>query len=289
MSDLNSEHSKEKYFYNKYRDKVRFAGAKHSSIKYVSNLLKNKSSSNKLFLADSLWSVEKVQLYNLEIEMFIFCPEMIYSEEATKVTDYLINKSKESYIVSKKVFMKISEKDNTNGLLAVCKMPHYSLDTIKLKENCILIILDGIEMPGNIGTIIRSVDGAGGDGVIVCNSKARLIQSKVIKSSHGSIFKIPSMEVETKTLIKWLKDNEFQIYLTDTRAKKEYYEVDYSGRIAIVAGNERYGISKEWYDEDCKTISIPMFGDADSLNVSIATTIVLYEASLSQKKRRLRK
>ena len=164
--------------------------------------------------------------------------------------------------------------------MAICKLPHFELKDIKLKEKNLVVILDGLEIPGNIGTIIRSVDGAGGDGVILCNRKARLTHPKLIKSSQGSNFTIPIVETEMAEVTDWLYKNNFKIYLTDTRAQKEYYECNFDGRVAIVAGSERYGISREWYDTNCELISIPMYGDCDSLNVAIATTIVLYEAGL---------
>jgi RNA methyltransferase, TrmH family len=170
-----------------------------------------------------------------------------------------------------------------DGLLALCVLPHFELSDIELKKNSLVVILDGLEIPGNIGTIIRSVDGVDGSGVILCNRKARLTHPKLIKSSQGSNFTIPIVEGEVSDIISWLKENDFKIYLTDTRAEKEYHEETYEGRIAVVAGSERYGISREWYNHDCNMISIPMYGDCDSLNVAIATTIFLYEVSLQQK------
>lgn len=122
-----------------------------------------------------------------------------------------------------------------------------------------------------------------GDGIILCNRKARLTHPKLIKASQGSNFTVPIVECEMEEAFKWLSENNFKIYLTDTRAEEEYYEEDYKGRIAIVAGSERYGISREWYDKDVNMISIPMYGDCDSLNVAIATTIILYEAGLQLK------
>ena len=272
------------YFYNKYKHKVEFAGAQNGRIKQVSALNNNtKPNPKKLFVIEGIWALQKAKDYNLTIDGFIFCPECIFTPEGEKLVDYYVEKGESSYIVSKKVFLKLSERENPDGLLAICKLPVHSLEHIKLKENNLVVILDGLEIPGNIGTIIRSVDGVDGDGVILCNRKARLTHPKLIKSSQGSNFTIPIVDEETNNVMKWLQDNDFTIYLTDTRAKAEYFEEGYKGRVAIIAGSERYGISREWYDIPHKMISIPMYGDCDSLNVAIATTIVLYEASLKQK------
>ncbi|HZK70333.1 MAG TPA: TrmH family RNA methyltransferase [Clostridia bacterium] len=286
-SDLNSDlalDEKTKEYNDKYKGKLKLAGAGHPVIKYINGIIGNtKPNPKKLFVIEGLWGLQKALKYNLEIVAFAFCPECIFTPEGEKVVDDFINLSQDSYLLSKKVFLKISERENTDGLLAMCALPKFSLDDIKLKKNNLIVVLDGLEIPGNIGTIIRSVDGVDGDGVILCNRKARLTHPKLIKSSQGSNFTIPIIEGEVHDIKAWLKDNNFTVFLTDTRAEKEYYEYDYKGRIAIVAGSERYGISREWYDADVSLVSIPMYGDCDSLNVGIATTIFLYEASLKQK------
>lgn len=280
----NLQDEKTEYFINKYKGRVKFAGAQHGLIKQVAALIGNtKPNPKKLFVVEGIWALEKAKQYNLEIEAFAFCPECIFSTESERMIEDYIKIANDSYIVSKKVFLKMSERENPDGILAICVLPHFELSDIKLKENNLVVVLDGLEIPGNIGTIIRSVDGVDGSGVILCNRKARLTHPKLIKSSQGSNFTIPIVEGEVSDIINWLIENNFKIYLTDTRAEKEYHEETYTGRIAIVAGSERYGISREWYNHDNNLISIPMYGDCDSLNVAIATTIFLYEVSLQQK------
>jgi TrmH family RNA methyltransferase len=275
---------REKYFIDKYDNKFKFAGSKHNSVKFVLSIINNTRSNPKnLFVAEGLWAMEKVKYYKTYIESFFFCPELIFTPEAERMVDYGINSADKSYSVSEKVFQKMGERESPDGLLAVCRLPEFKLDDIPLSRNVLLIILDGIEIPGNIGTIIRSSDGAGADGILICNRRARLTHPKVIRGSHGSVLKKPVIESELDEIRQWLKKNGFKIFLTDTDAKKGYYQADYSGRVAIVAGSERYGLSKEWYDDDACLISIPMYGDADSLNVAISTTIVMYQASLYQR------
>ncbi len=274
---------KEKYFIDKYRGKVKFAGPHHGRIKQIQSLISNtKPNPNRFFIIEGIWACEKALEYNLQIEAFLFCPELIFSSESIKIVDDFINVANDSYMVSKKVLLKVSERDNPDGLLAICRLPVHTIDDIRLKDRNIIVVLDGLEIPGNIGTIIRAVDGAGGDGILICNHKARLTHPKLIKSSQGSNFKIPVIELDTDEAIKWLNKNDFSIILTDTRAERGYYEEGYEGRIAIVAGSEKYGISEKWYDNRHKMVSIPMHGDCDSLNVAIATSIVLYEAKLKQ-------
>lgn len=275
---------RENYFISKYKKKLMSPALQHDLVKEVQGLLNNtKPNPKKLFVVEGIWALEKAKNYKLQIESFAFCPEFIFSSESEKMVDDFINLAENSYLVSKKVFLRMSERESPDGLLALCRLPHFSFEDIKLRENNLVVILDGLEIPGNIGTIIRSVDGVGADGVILCNRKARLTHPKLIKSSQGSNFTIPIVEAELNEAMSWLKENNFRVFLTDTRAEQEYFEPDYKGRVAIVAGSERYGMSREWYTPDCNMISIPMYGDCDSLNVAIATTIVLYEASLKQK------
>ena len=179
--------------------------------------------------------------------------------------------------------MKICEKDDPKGMISICKFPLSSVDDIALKKDNIIIVLDGLEIPGNVGTILRTCDGAKIDAVFICNRRARITHPKIVKGSMGAAFTIPVVEFPSVEECRdWLKNKNFELYLTDTRAEKHYFEYDYSNRVAIIVGSERYGITKPWYEGDYNMISIPMLGQCDSLNVAIATTIVAYEASMKQ-------
>jgi TrmH family RNA methyltransferase len=177
----------------------------------------------------------------------------------------------------------MSGRDGAEGFFMLCEMPRYSLDDINPGENCVVVVLDGLEKPGNVGTIIRTVDGAGGAAVIHVNRKARLFNHEVIKSSMGSSFIIPILGSELSKVGEWLTKNGFKIVLTDLTAENYYYDTDFTGRVAIVAGNEKHGISKDWYSYDSEKVIIPMLGGADSLNVGVATALVTYEAALQQR------
>ena len=265
-------------------DKVQYIGAKNDIVKLAASLIKGTKKTNmeKDFVVEGIWAHEKIYQFNLEIEAFLFCPDFIFSSDAEEILVKLLESAKNSYQISKKVFLKLSDRDGPDGFISICKLPQYSLDDLKLKDNNLLVILDGLEQPGNIGSIMRTIDGANGDGVIICNRRARITHPKAIKGSMGASFVIPIIEVEIVALIKWLVENNFRIFLTDTNADKRYNEADYSGRVAIVAGNERYGISQPWYEIESEKISIPMLGSCDSLNVSVATSIVTYEAAIKQ-------
>lgn len=263
--------------------KLKSVSIKEPSVKLMNDIIRNKKVQDEdLFLIEGLWAYEKIIKSNIRIRNFVFCPDFIKSDSMLEIVRFIISAADDSSIISSSTCSKLSSRDTSEGFFLLCSFPEYNLQDIELKENNLLIVLDGLEKPGNIGTIIRSVDGAGGDGVIIC-SNVRKTNSKLIKSSMGSSFILPVIKSDIAQTAKWLSDNGFKIIVTDLKANKSYYNADYKGRVAIIAGNEIHGISDVWKDYECERVIIPMFGGADSLNVGAAATMVVYEASYQQR------
>lgn len=263
---------------------IKAIGIKDDTVKTLIDLSHNKKiEDGSLFMVEGLWAYEKLIQSEVKIEAFLFCHDFIKSAAVMELTRALIKLADRAYQISSKLCERISSQDKSEGFFMLCRARSYTLGDIELKKNNLIVILDGIEQSGNAGTIIRSVDGAGGDAVVLCNSKIRQNNQKLIKASMGASFILPAIHTEMHELLVWLKRNNFKIVLTDLTAQKSYFEIDYSGRIAIVAGNEIHGISEEWRQHECEKVIIPMLGGADSLNVGIATALVTYEASMRQK------
>ncbi|SCL90682.1 TrmH family RNA methyltransferase [Sporanaerobacter sp. PP17-6a] len=278
---------KENIFKERYGNKIQFIGKNNRIINIIRALNKNtKPNPEKLGVVEGIWELNMVEKYNIKIKYFLISIEEIYTIEAQELVNSYAESTQKIFAISKKVFEAISEKVNSQGLIAVCYLPIKSLEDIPLKNNSTLVILDGLEIQGNVGTIIRSADATDVDGVIFTNRKIRLNHPKLIRSSMGSFFKVPVIDSNFDETIKWLNKNNFKIILTDTKGNLNFYESDYTGRIAVVMGSEKYGISEEWYSTNHTSVSIPMFGDCDSLNVAIAATVILYEITLKQKKLR---
>jgi RNA methyltransferase, TrmH family len=259
-------------------------GFKAPLIKEISDLIRNKKTDQgDLFVIEGLWAYEKIIKSNITIKTFAFSIESIKNTTTYNMVRHISGIAESSYTISSKVCSRLSTRDDSEGFFMICRLPEYKLEDISLGDNNLIVILEGLENAGNIGTIIRSADGAGAHAVILCNSKVSLTNSKVIKSSMGSGFMMPVLEVEKQYLFSWLKKNGFKVILTDLKAQKTYFNQDYRGRIAIVAGNEVHGVCNDWYDHNCEKVIIPMLGGADSLNVGVAATVVIYEASLRQK------
>lgn len=270
---------------DRYGRKLHFAGKKHHIIDRVISLNKNsKPNPEKLAAIEGIWSLTLAKKYDIKIKYLIICVEQIKSIESQNLIDYFIDRSEETIIVSERVFEQLSEKENAQGLMAVCYLKFKEISELTFNDDSIIVILDGLEIPGNIGTIIRSSDATGVDAIILNNRKVRINHPKLLRSSLGSFFKVPICEAKTTNeLIEFLKMNNYTVILADTESEKNYFDLDYKGKIAIVMGSEKYGISDDFYSVNHEKVKIPMLGDMDSLNVGVATTIILYEAALKNK------
>lgn len=274
---------KERFIRSTFGNKCRMSGKNAAIIKKIQALANNsKSNPEKLVGVEGIWASSKLLEYEVEIQSVVLDLEAITTPDAYNIMMRLLEVTEEIHIVSNMTFKKIAEVGTSAGLFVVAKFPQKRLTQLIPKQHQVIVVLDGLEIPGNIGTIIRSCDGTNTDAIIICNRKTRLTHPKILRSSQGSCFKVPIVEEEATTVIDWLKHNKYRILLTDTDADQFYYEESYSGKIAIVMGSERYGISKEWYDIDAQTLKIPMYGDCDSLNVGIAATLILYEAAIKR-------
>lgn len=279
-----SVEDKEKHIRDQCYDKCRFSGKGAASVRLVQSVQNNsRANPEKLVSVEGIWEAGLLLKYGVEIKSVFLNANGITSPEAYQTTMDLISVASEVHIVSDSTFGKMAEIGTSAGILVLARFPQKKLDFLNQKTEQLLIVLDGLEIPGNIGTIIRSCDGTDTDAVIICNRKTRLSHPKLIRSSQGSCFKIPIIEDEVSNVISWLSKNGYRIILTDTDGDRYYFEDEYKGKIAIVMGSERYGISKPWYQIEADSIKIPMYGDCDSLNVGIAATMILYEAAIRRK------
>lgn len=271
-----------------YGKEVQFIGRKSPQTKWIKDVIHQKhTDAETYFVIDGIWLHEQACRNPLRVHSFIVCPKLVYSSESAAVVKQYIQLAERIYVIdSEELIQRFSDQDDPHGLISICVHPKLMLDDLALREKNMVIVLDGLETPGNIGTIIRSVDGAGGDAVILCKREgsARLNHPKLIRASQCTCFAVPMIEATVQEIKEWLRKNGFTTFLLDAGSTAhEYHEFPYAGRVAIVAGNERYGISSAWYEGKYQRIFIPMFGQIDSLNVGIASSIVLYEASLKQK------
>ncbi len=268
----------------KYKSKIKYIGMQSEIINQVKAVINGSwPDDDRLFAVEGIWALEKLIKSDIRVNALIFCPEYAFSDQALSLADLIINRTGQVYIVSQRVFQKLSERDKPDGLICIGEFPTYDIKRLKLKENAVVAVLDGLEKPGNIGTILRTCDGSGVDAVLICNKKSRITNAKLIKASMGSAFFIPIIEFKNvDACIEWLTSQGFCMYLADSGGDKTYKCYTYTGKSALVLGSERYGLSKEWYSIRPNLLSIPMLGICDSLNVGTAASIILYEICLQQ-------
>lgn len=273
------------------REKSVVAGISSDEVANAKSLVENKCKDKTLFVCEGLWAVDKLIEKNFEVLQFFYNADKLISgtlpeKDIEKIANMALY-AKKTFAISEKSCKKISDREGYDEYFIVAKLKNYTLKDIeemfKGKNNVLAIVMDGLEQPGNIGAILRSFDCAGGDFAIVVNKQARLSSSRLVRSSLGASFMLPILEAEIGEVQDWLAKNNFKCVVTDLQANKSYREIDYSGRIAIVAGNEHTGISDSWRKlKNSESIIIPMLGSCESLNVGFASTLVAYEAGLQK-------
>ncbi len=177
-----------------------------------------------------------------------------------------------TYKITDKMFSALSDTCNSQGIIAVCKMPEFNIKDVKGDT---LLVCDGVSDPGNMGTLIRTAECSGASGVVVLKGATDPFSPKVVRSTMGSIFRVPVYFAEATDIPKYLKD--YNIVVTVLDGSTDLYQTKLSGKIAVVVGNEGDGISQEVIKQSNVRVRIPMEGSAESLNASVAGSLVLYE------------
>jgi TrmH family RNA methyltransferase len=228
----------------------------------------------------NLFIIEGIKELSLAVEggylinSLFFCPSII-SEQA------LLSIVKKEHLlvpVDKAVFEKIAYRESTGGVIALAQQKQHTLNEVQPGTNSLLLILEGVEKPGNLGAVLRTADAAGVDAVIICDPQTDFYNPNVIRSSVGCVFTKQIAAATSKETIDWLKENKIAIYCTYLQASKPYHHIDYTKPSAIVMGTESTGLSEIWVKNADANIIIPMQGKIDSMNVSNAAAVVVFEA-----------
>ena len=207
------------------------------------------------------------------------CPDMyLKNEHEPALVEECAKLGAEVYTCTKMCFEKIAYKERPDGLLMVGPHVSIGLKDLRFPENALVIVTEAIEKPGNLGTILRSADAAKVAAVIVCDRTTDIHNPNVVRASTGTMFSVPIVEATSEEALAFLKAKGFKILAATPHAEKLHFEVDLTGNVAIALGAEQYGLTAKWMDGAELRVRIPMLGLADSLNVSAAATILVYEA-----------
>jgi TrmH family RNA methyltransferase len=183
-----------------------------------------------------------------------------------------------TYNLTPQLYSAIAYRESTEGAVAVFETKAKSPDDIVLSRNPLVIVLESVEKPGNLGAILRTADATGADAVIICDPLTDLYNPNVIRSGIGTFFTVQSCTGTSRSVYEWLRSKELNIYSAELTASEWYHKINYSSPCAIVFGTESAGLSKFWIENCDRRIKIPMLGSADSLNVSVSVAVISYEA-----------
>ena len=241
-------------------------------------LLKEKSRERKKtgqFLIEGKRELSLAIKGGYKIETLLFFSDLFSESEAKAMSSYGI----EIIEISKEVFQKLAHRDTTEGVIAVVNSKKHELEELRLKsKNPLILVAEAPEKPGNVGALLRTADAANVDAVIIANPKSDLYNPNIIRSSVGCVFTTEIATASSGNTIEFLKKYNFNIFSAILQESQSYHTQDYTLPTAIVVGTEATGLTQEWRDAATQNISIPMQGVIDSMNVSVAAGILIFEA-----------
>lgn len=248
----------------------------------IKNIIKLQSGSRERRM-QNLFVIEGYREISRAMETGILIKELYICTDLDKQGrgDQLVNSRKGivAFEVGSAAFARIAYREGSDGLIALAVPRNIKLDDLKLKSNPLILILESVEKPGNLGAIMRTADAAGIDAVIVCDPLTDIYNPNAIRSGVGCIFTSQVVTCTTTDAISWLQNHGIRAYAAAlTQSAATYHQVDFRGPSAIVMGTEATGLSREWLEKSDLQVIIPMKGIADSLNVSTSAAILVFEA-----------
>ncbi|SDR90978.1 RNA methyltransferase, TrmH family [Polaribacter sp. KT25b] len=247
---------------------------------YIKNLLKVQEKARErrkqsLFIIEGKREISLAITANYKFDTVLFFPDLISENEILNLFNENINRIE----ISKDVYQKLAYRDSTEGIIAVTKTKDFSLKNIHFKnEKPLILITESIEKPGNIGAILRTADAANVDAVFIADAKSDLYNSNIIRSSIGCVFTNQIAVGSSEEIITFLQEKNINIFAATLQNSNEYHKENYTNATAIVVGTEATGLSEIWRENATQNINIPMQGKIDSMNVSVAAAIVVFEA-----------
>ena len=237
-----------------------------------------------MFVAEGLREIELALRSDFEAEALLFDEAVTPFSIIEKLLENAAKQPDEVIAVSTPVFEKIAYRSGVPNVVAVFKMKNPGLGGLRLSETPLLVVIESIEKPGNLGAMLRTADAAGVDAVLVCDPHTDIFNPNAIRASLGAIFTVPAISLSSQDAVGFLKKQGIQILATWLEAAKPLYECDLTKPLAFVLGAEATGISKYWAEQADERIIIPMAGQVDSLNVSASAAIVLFETMRQRSK-----
>jgi TrmH family RNA methyltransferase len=230
------------------------------------------------FLVEGFRELTRAVDGGIGITEIYFCPELFLGENELPLIERAVAGGAEAIELGSGAFRKASYRDRPEGLLGLAVQFPTGLDGLKLSEVPLILVVEAIEKPGNLGTMLRTADAAGVDAVIVCDPTTDPFNPNVVRASLGCLFIVPLAIAPTPDTLSLLHERGIETFATTPAGPSHHWDADLTGPSAFIIGSEQYGLSEEWMEGADHRLRIPMGGEIDSLNAAMAAGIVLFEA-----------
>lgn len=224
-----------------------------------------------LFVVEGRREIERCMANDYQVDTVFVCPEIFGGEWKRKGDERIVQ-------LSPTIYEKVAYRGGTEGVIAEVRMKERSLADLHLPASPLVVVLESVEKPGNLGAVLRSADAAGVDAVIVCDPLCDLHNPNLIRSSTGAFFSVPCIACSSEECISFLKQKNIRILTAQLQDSSLYYDTDMRSATALVMGTEATGLTDQWRQVADAHIRIPMLGITDSLNVAVSAAILMYEA-----------
>lgn len=231
-----------------------------------------------LTLIDGAREVRRALEAGVAVREAFVCESLLAGADARAVLDRLQADRTTVQPVSETVFARLAFGDRAEGVVAVARIPSLDLADLALPREPLIVVIEGVEKPGNIGAVLRSADGAGADALIAADARTDLFNPNTIRASAGAIFSVPVAAASSEAALAWLRGRALRVVTARVDADRLYTDADLTGPLAIVLGAEADGLSAAWAGPEFEAVRLPMLGVADSLNISVTAAVLLYEA-----------
>jgi RNA methyltransferase, TrmH family len=226
---------------------------------------------------EGTWMIGQALSGRVRLQAVFVCPALLETADGLTLARKAVGLGAEGYEVSERVLSRLADRDGPDGIAALGQVRWQTLGDIRVGRRTRVVIADGWDLPGNLGTLIRCADGAAASGVLVVEQGFGLSHPLVVRASMGAALTMPVVTVGRPAARRWLREHDFRVVAADPAGRCSYRDVDYRGPVAIVVGSERRGLAQEWLAAADTVAAIPMLGSCDSLNAAVAGALLLYE------------
>lgn len=234
-----------------------------------------------LFVIEGFRENKRALEAGVKFEKLLYSPDWFLKDSNEELIKLAQDAGTELVEVSKGVFSKLSYRDRPDGFISIANQLNTGLENIEVKKDDIFLVVEQIEKPGNLGTLLRGCDATGVAGLIVCEPVTDVFNPNVVRASTGALFNVLlAVCKSSKEAIAWLKKNDIKIFSTTPHTENIYWNANFKtgGPIAVVAGAEQYGLTETWLKDSDELVKLPMLGSADSLNIAVSSIVCVYEA-----------